>query len=205
MVGLRVQKTQISQETLIYEMRKKYAWFDGHYILRNGVHTDVFIIPKQMNSVFSLRLKLMNVLLEIEYDSTNTNHLFLSKKSGRIIRSVHDVYKVRSSQFVYPTYAHGNMSLDQKLLAELKENPFIMMDDVVRQGKALKILVDLCEQHQLRPISIIAAINSGLQTIGDIPILSLVNHPIKHWAPDNCELCQAGNHPYDPYHFTRQV
>jgi orotate phosphoribosyltransferase len=97
------------------------------------------------------------------------------------------------------------MVLPEKRIAALSGKPFVILDDVVRKGKALKALAELCQKHNMKPVSIISAINGGLQNINGIHIASLLQHPMRQWKDElTCKLCQEGVIPlHDPYFFDR--
>lgn len=202
---LKIDVADVQKEHVHHELKRRRVIYHGHYMLRNGEHSDVFIYPRRMQGVFTLRVKLLYVLSQIGYDSSQTLHLSLSHEASKIIRSVHDAMKLDSRQFLYTDRESGSLVLRDKQIDLLRQRPFVILDDVVRKGKALTELTDLCAKHDLKPLSVITAINSGLQQVNGTAILSLLEYPIQQWPnKKSCLLCQKGEIPlYDPYHFER--
>ena len=204
-MALKIDPADISSEIILAELVKKRVLYKGHYLLHNGQHSDTFIYPRRIDGVFFLRVKLLYVLSQIGYDYQETLHLSMSHRASKIIRSVHDAMKIERKRFLYTDMVSGEMVLSDDQVETLRSRPFVIVDDVVRQGKALASLTDLCTEHQIKPVSVISAINSGLPAVNQIPIRSLLEHPIRQWPDEkSCSLCQEGEIPlYDPYHFER--
>jgi len=202
----KLQKMPVPQERIIEEMRLKAVLYRGHYLLRSGECTDTYIVARRAPELYAMRRQLVNVLLDLpDFDPDNTLYVAMSRDACTIIRAIHDLFEVIPKQFLYIGHMSGEMTLSEAQVKRLRKQPFIVIDDVVRKGRALTLLIDLCAKHDLKPASIIAAVNSGLTEVHGTPIASLVQIKMQQWDnPQVCRLCKEGTIPlHDPHHFDR--
>lgn len=201
--SVSIKTARIPNEELVEEMRKKGVLFEGHYKLRNCKCSNVFIYPRRAHDLFGLRRQMLYVLRQIEYNSKVFLHVCLRDTTTKIIRSSIDMFRRPPKSTIFPDIVSGEMVFRSKDLKRLREQPFIIIDDVLREGVAMRKLIDVCIHHDLWPQAAITAFSAGTQEINGLRIEELVRFPIEQWHPGQCPMCQSGDVPYDPYHFHR--
>jgi len=195
----------IPDEVVIAELRTKGVLYDGpdHYVLQGGEHTNCFFYPFRVGMVASLPLRLGQLLNDHIQDDQALAILAVSDTATRMMRSIYSAFDLKPKK-VYPMNVSGKLELKPKQIEALKQRPFIIIDDVVRKGRILQQVVEMCEDHQLTAEGIFCVINAGIPKIKGVPIHSLLEHPIQQWDPDDCPLCKSHSSPvYDPFRFKR--
>jgi len=204
---ITLKKRPVSAEAILKELALRRILYEGHFRIQSGHHTNAFIVARRTVNAMTLHLQLINVFVDLDVDTADLAFLSMTQGSSDIMRgALRDTLRIDRRQMVHVDDVHGSMVIPEKSLDLMRTKKVVIIDDVVRKGRALKFLTALCGKHEIRPLSIIAAISSvGISAVNEVPITSLVRFPIKQWdSGQTCKLCQEGKIPlHDPYFFDR--
>lgn len=96
---------------------------------------------------------------------------------------------------VFPEEKEGMLKFFRGYDKFIRGKNVLAVEDILNTGDSVKKLVDVIRETGGNVIALAAIANRGgvkPETIGDVPIYSLLDVNMESWSPEDCRLCENG-------------
>jgi len=186
-----------SKEAVLDLLKDTGALREGHFEFPNGVHSrQYFQMPLAMR--YHGNARVLNValsrLLRMEHEvlAALPNCAIIAPAAGGIPVAFGVREALNADQIFWAEKENGQYRLRQYLDAHGLR--CIVVDDIVRSGKVIKLMIDLVREVGAEVIAIGSLVHFSCAKldIGDIPYKSLVNVDAYFATRNDCDQCKAG-------------
>src|SRR5262249_15967463 len=186
-----------TEEQILDLLRQTGAWRECHVEFPNGLHArEYFQMPLVMR--YHGNARILNVALsrllrmEPEVRRALPDCAVVAPSAGGIPVAFGVREALDADQIFWAEKDNGRYYFRQYL--DVSGLRCILVDDVVRSGKAINSMVDLIHKSGAEVVSIgsLVHFNSAPLEIGSIPYRSLVNVDSEFYRPESCPLCREG-------------
>jgi orotate phosphoribosyltransferase len=188
--------TLIPSPEVVMEMLKKTGAFrEGHFVYPSGKHAaHYFQMPLAFRYYDTARVLAVALsrLFRIDRDvASQLPKVAIISPSPGGIPVAFGVREALSAEQIYWAEAEGGKRMFRQYVGQGEVNPCIIIDDIIRSGRALTETVELVKELGTPIIGIgtIVHFNSALDQIAGIPIKCLVDFESKQY--DTWEECVA--------------
>lgn len=114
------------------------------------------------------------------------------------------VFNQRDNFFASPSKSQSggvkSMDFTPKEEKLLKGNRLLLCEDVMSTGGSIKLTVDAITPlgGRILPFVLVLVNRSGLQEVNGRKIISLIDHHMPMWTPEECLLCKGGSEAIRP-------
>src|SRR6266850_5093085 len=182
-----------SPETIMQMLKKTSAFREGHFVHPSGKHTaHYFQMPLAFRYYDTARVLAVALSRKFRVDKEIAAMLpkvsVISPSSGGIPVAF-GVRDALSAQQIYWAEREGEKRMFRQYVNQGDIAPCIIVDDIIRSGHAIEETVALVKELGAEVIGCgaIVRFNSAPESIGDIPIKSLVEFDSHFY--DNGEAC----------------
>ena len=186
-----------SKEAVLDVLRETGALREGHFEFPNGVHSrEYFQMPLAMR--YHGNARVLNValsrLLRMEHEvlAALPDCAIVAPAAGGIPVAFGVREALDANQIFWAEKENGKYQLRQYL--DAKGLRCILVDDIVRSGKVINLMVDLIHQAGAEVVAVgsLVHFNRAKLDIGHIPYKSLVNVDSSFLKTEICPQCKAG-------------
>ncbi len=188
-----------TQEDVVRLFTQTGAYREGHFVLSNGKHTNVYLQPAlamqyvQVARTLSVGLsrrfrgidKVMSALSELT---------IISPPSGGIPVAYYVASALLPARVLWAESANGKLTF--RPYVELRPDaPCILVDDVMRSGTNMRKLLDLVQGLKANVLSIGVIVDQSAESV---PLDGIHFHalarikPTVHASANQCPLCKQG-------------
>ena len=187
-----------SPEDIMQILKRTGAFREGHFVYPNGKHTaHYFQMPLAFRYYDTARVLAVALSRKFRIERDIASQLpkvaIISPSSGGIPVAFGVRDALNAEQIYWAEQETGQRSFRQ-YVNQGEINPCIIVDDIIRSGKAIDETVGLVRNLGASIIGCgaIVRFSDAPNAIGDVPIKSLVEYDEKFYAADSCPLCKAG-------------
>ena len=184
-------------EKVLDLLRSTGALLEGHFEFPNGKHSEFYFqMPLAMR--YHGNARVLNVALsrllrqEPEVLSALPNCAVVAPAAGGIPVAFGVRETLNANQIFWAEKEEGRYYLRQYL--DARGLKCILVDDIVRSGRGIQMMVDLIRGAGAEVIAIGSLVHykDAQLDIGDIPYYWLVDIDCKFHKPEECPACQSG-------------
>ena len=169
-------------------MQEHGAIQNGHFLLPNGFHAQIYIQPALMLQYPYLARKLGKKISDLFPTEVN---IVLAPSVGSI-PIAQEVARIKGARAMYTERPNGVMILRHNFRISEGERVLIM-DDVLNSGRLCGEAMRLARGYGARVIGIAAIVDRSTGNLGfNLPIRSLLSYPLQLFRPAECPLCEKG-------------
>ncbi len=196
-----------SQEEVMRILQRTGAYREGHFVYPSGKHTPhYFQMPLAFRYYDTARVLAVALSRMFRIDKTTSSQLpkvaIISPSSGGIPVAFGVREALSAEQIYWAEKEEGNRMFRQ-YINQGEVNPCIVVDDIIRSGRALNETIALLKELGAPIIGYgtIVRFTSAPESIEGIPIKSLVSFESKAYENgDQCAECKA-NAPIEKVRF----
>ena len=168
------------------------ALLDGHFRLSSGLHSAQYLQCAVALQHPTLAEKLGRALAERwRQQARGSISAVVSPALGGVIIA-HELGRALGTRACFTERVDGTMTL-RRGFALGPGLRVLVVEDVVTTGKSTLETVDVIRFHDGDPVGVACIANrSGADTVGDLPLVSLVTLDIATHDPGECPQCAAG-------------
>jgi orotate phosphoribosyltransferase len=191
-----------SQEAVMQILQKTGAFREGHFIYPNGKHSPhYFQMPLAFRYYDTARVLAVALSRKFRLEKDISSQLpkvsVISPSSGGIPVAFGVRDALNAEQIYWAEQEQGERQFRQ-YVNQGEVNPCIIVDDIIRSGKAIEQTVTLVKSLGARIIGCgtIVRFQSAPDEIEGVPIKSLVDFDVKMYDEgDQCADCKQGSQP----------
>ena len=193
-------------EEVVRVLRDTGAVRDGHFSYPDGLHSNEYLqVPLAMRHYQHARM--MSVALSRKIRSNPELRAMIPELS--IVAAgpaglpvAYGVCEALRARQVYWAEKGGDSPMQfRPYLEQQKDEPVVMVDDILRSGSKLTEMKQLLERNGARVVAMAVVIyqpTPNTKSFGDLPFYYLAELDASYFAPgDQCQLCRRGI-PADP-------
>jgi len=188
-----------SQEEVMKILQKTGAYREGHFVYPSGKHTPhYFQMPLAFRYYDTARVLAVALSRMFRIDKSTSSQLpkvaIISPSSGGIPVAFGVREALSAEQIYWAEKEEGNRMFRQ-YINQGEVNPCIVVDDIIRSGRALNETIELLKELGAPIIGYgtIVRFTSAPESIEGIPIKSLVNFESKAYENgEQCVECKKG-------------
>ena len=186
-----------SKEVVLNLLRETCALREGHFEFPNGVHSrEYFQMPLAMR--YHGNARVLNValsrLLRMEHEvlAALPDCAIVAPAAGGIPVAFGVREALDANQIFWAEKENGKYQLRQYL--DARGLRCILVDDIVRSGKVINLMVDLIHQAGAEVVAVgsLVHFNRAKLDIGSIPYKSLINVDSAFFKTGDCPQCKSG-------------
>ena len=168
------------------------ALLDGHFSLSSGLHSARYLQCAVALQHPPLAEQLARALAErCRQARPGAIDLVVSPALGGLIIG-HELGRALGTRACFTERVDGVMHLRRGFVVE-PDSGVLVVEDVVTTGKSTLETVDVVRAHGGEAVAVACIANrSGRETVGDLPLVSLVRLDIAAHDPEACPQCRAG-------------
>jgi orotate phosphoribosyltransferase len=188
-----------SPENVMQILQRTGAYREGHFIYPSGKHTaHYFQMPLAFRYYDTARVLAVALSRKFRIDRDVSSHLpkvaIISPSSGGIPVAF-GVREALSAEQIYWAEREDGKRMFRQYVNQGEINPCIIVDDIIRSGRAIEETVKLVRElgAQIIGCGTIVRFTEAPESIGDVPVKSLVDFE-SHMYDDSegCKECKAG-------------
>ena len=188
-----------SPENVMQILQRTGAYREGHFIYPSGKHTaHYFQMPLAFRYYDTARVLAVALSRKFRIDRDIFSHLpkvaVLSPSSGGIPVAF-GVREALNAEQIYWAEREDGKRMFRQYVNQGEINPCIIVDDIIRSGKAIEETARLVKElgAQIIGCGTIVRFTEAPEAIGDVPVKSLVDFE-SHMYDDSegCKECKAG-------------
>ena len=191
-----------SQDALMQILKRTGAFREGHFIYPNGKHSPhYFQMPLAFRYYDTARVLAVALSRKFRLEKDISSQLpkvsVISPSSGGIPVAFGVRDALNAEQIYWAEQENGERQFRQ-YVNQGEVNPCIIVDDIIRSGKAIEQTVELVTQLGARIIGCgaIVRFDSAPSEIEGVPIKSLIDFDVRMYEKDqDCDECKAGVKP----------
>ncbi|HEX8888694.1 MAG TPA: phosphoribosyltransferase family protein [Pyrinomonadaceae bacterium] len=188
-----------SPENVMQILQRTGAYREGHFIYPSGKHTaHYFQMPLAFRYYDTARVLAVALSRKFRIDRDISSHLpkvaIISPSSGGIPVAF-GVREALNAEQIYWAEREEGKRMFRQYVNQGEINPCIIVDDIIRSGKAIEETVRLVKElgAQIIGCGTIVRFTDAPESIGDVPVKSLVDFESHMYdQPEDCKECQAG-------------
>ncbi len=188
----------MTEHEIVDALTESGALLSGHFRLSSGLHSPQYLQCAVALQHPHLAEKLGRELGERWRNSSNGQvAAVISPALGGVIIG-HEVGRALGTRACFTERVDGNMTLRRGFMLGPGQS-VLVVEDVVTTGKSTLETVKAIECLEGDTVGVVCIANrSGEDTIGGLPLVSLITLDIPTYAADDCPLCQAGEPTQKP-------
>ena len=187
-----------SSEAVMQILKRTGAYREGHFVYPTGKHTPhYFQMPLAFRYYDTARVLAVALSRKFRLDRDVSSQLpkvaIISPGAGGIPVGF-GVREALSAEQIYWAEQENGKRMFRQYVNQGEIHPCIIVDDIIRSGKAIEETVKLVESHGATVIGCgaIVRFTSAIDSIGDVPIKSLVEFDTKVYdTADDCAECKT--------------
>jgi len=191
-----------SQDAVMQILTRTGAFREGHFVYPNGKHSPhYFQMPLAFRYYDTARVLAVALSRKFRLEKDISSQLpkvaVISPSSGGIPVAFGVRDALNAEQIYWAEQEHGQRMFRQ-YVNQGEVNPCIIVDDIMRSGKAIEETVALVKTLGARMIGCgaIVRFNTAPDEIEGVPIKSLIDFDVKMYEGDqDCAECKAGVQP----------
>jgi len=191
-----------SQDAVMQILTRTGAFREGHFVYPNGKHSPhYFQMPLAFRYYDTARVLAVALSRKFRLEKDISSQLpkvaVISPSSGGIPVAFGVRDALNAEQIYWAEQEHGERMFRQ-YVNQGEVNPCIIVDDIMRSGKAIEETVALVKTLGARMIGCGAIVRFDMapNEIEGVPIKSLIDFDVKMYEGDeNCAECKAGVSP----------
>jgi orotate phosphoribosyltransferase len=191
-----------SQDAVMQILTRTGAFREGHFVYPNGKHSPhYFQMPLAFRYYDTARVLAVALSRKFRLEKDISSQLpkvaVISPSSGGIPVAFGVRDALNAEQIYWAEQEHGERMFRQ-YVNQGEVNPCIIVDDIMRSGKAIEETVPLVKTLGARMIGCGAIVRFDMapDEIEGVPIKSLINFDVKMYEGDeDCAECKAGVPP----------
>src|ERR1043165_6927202 len=180
-------------------LQRTGAFREGHFIYPSGKHTPhYFQMPLAFRYYDTARVLAVALSRKLRIDRDISSHLpkvaVISPSSGGIPVAF-GVREALNAEQIYWAEREDGKRMFRQYVNQGEINPCIIVDDIIRSGKAIEETARLVKElgAQIIGCGTIVRFTEAPEAIGDVPVKSLVDFESHMYdQPEDCKECQAG-------------
>ena len=182
----------MNEHEIIETLTESGALLNGHFRLSSGLHSPQYLQCAVALQHPHLAERLGRELGERWRNSSNGQvAAVVSPALGGVIIG-HEVGRALGTRACFTERVDGDMTLRRGFLLGPSQS-VLVVEDVVTTGKSTLETVKAIECLGGETVGVVCIANrSSKDTIGDLPLVSLITLDIPTYEADDCPLCQAG-------------
>lgn len=188
-----------SPEDIMKILKRTGAFREGHFVYPNGKHTaHYFQMPLAFRYYDTARVLAVALSRKFRIERDIASQLpkvaVISPSSGGIPVAFGVRDALNAEQIYWAEQETGTRSFRQ-YVNQGEINPCIIVDDIIRSGKAIQQTVELVRNLGAPIIGCgaIVKFSAAPDTAADVPIKSLVDYDEQFYdSADDCPLCKQG-------------
>ena len=182
----------MNEHEIIETLTESGALLNGHFRLSSGLHSPQYLQCAVALQHPHLAERLGRALGERWRNSSNGQvAAVVSPALGGVIIG-HEVGRALGTRACFTERVDGDMTLRRGFLLGPSQS-VLVVEDVVTTGKSTLETVKAIECLGGETVGVVCIANRrSKDTIGDLPLVSLITLDIPTYEADDCPLCQAG-------------
>src|SRR3954463_2411996 len=188
-----------SAEEIMNILKRTGAFREGHFVYPNGKHTaHYFQMPLAFRYYDTARVLAVALSRQFRLDRDIASQLpkvaIISPSSGGIPVAF-GVREALSAEQIYWAEREEGKRMFRQYVNQGEINPCIIVDDIIRSGKAIEETASLVKElgAQIIGCGTIVRFMDAPDRIGDVPIKSLVDFESHMYdKTEDCQDCKAG-------------
>ena len=198
MAGTGVQLIP-SAEEIMNILKRTGAFREGHFVYPNGKHTaHYFQMPLAFRYYDTARVLAVALSRKFRVDRDIASQLpkvaIISPSSGGIPVAF-GIRDALSAEQIYWAEQESGKRLFRQYVNQGEINPCIIVDDIIRSGKAIEQTVELVRElgAPILGCGAIVRFSAASESLGEVQIKSLVEYDEKFYASAaDCPMCKQG-------------
>lgn len=186
-----------SQDTVMQMLQKSGAFREGHFVYPNGMHSPYYFqMPLAFRYYDTARVLAVGLSRKFRLEKDISSQLpkvsIISPSSGGIPVAF-GVRDALNAEQIYWAEQENGQRMFRQYVNQGEVHPCIIVDDIIRSGKAIEETVNLVKSLGARVIGCgsIVRFNSAPSEVEDVPIKSLVTFDAR-MSDGNCKDCKDG-------------
>ena len=182
----------MNEHEIVEALTESGALLNGHFRLSSGLHSPQYLQCAVALQYPHLAEKLGRELGDRWRNSSNGQvTAVISPALGGVIIG-HEVGRALGTRACFTERVDGDMTLRRGFMLGPSQS-VLVVEDVVTTGKSTLETVKAIACLGGETVGVVCIANrSGKDTIGDLPLVSLITLDIPTHEADDCPLCQAG-------------
>jgi len=188
-----------SQDTVMQMLKKTGAFREGHFIYPNGKHSPhYFQMPLAFRYYDTARVLAVALSRKFRLEKDISSQLpkvsVISPSSGGIPVAFGVRDALNAEQIYWAEQEQGERQFRQ-YVNQGEVNPCIIVDDIIRSGKAIEETVGLVKElgAQIIGCGTIVRFTDAPESIAGVPVKSLVDFESHMYdQPEDCKECKTG-------------
>src|SRR5829696_3743897 len=188
-----------SQDAVMQMLKRTGAFREGHFIYPNGKHSPhYFQMPLAFRYYDTARVLAVALSRKFRLEKDISSQLpkvaVISPSSGGIPVAF-GVRDALNAEQIYWAEQEKGERMFRQYVNQGEVNPCIIVDDIIRSGKAIEETVELVRSFGARIIGCgtIVRFNSAPSEVEGVPVKSLVNFDVQTYESDqSCTECKEG-------------
>jgi orotate phosphoribosyltransferase len=189
-----------SSDEIMQILKRTAAFREGHFVYPNGKHTaDYFQMPLAFRYYDTARVLAVALSRKFRVDRDIASQLpkvsIISPSSGGIPVAF-GVRDALNAEQIYWAEQENGKRLFRQYVNQGEINPCIIVDDIIRSGKAIEETVELVRSLGAPIIGCgaIVKFSAGPDSIAGVQVKSLVDYDEKSFSSAaDCSLCKQGS------------
>ena len=191
-----------SQDALMQILTRTGAFREGHFVYPNGKHSPhYFQMPLAFRYYDTARVLAVALSRKFRLEKDISSHLpkiaVISPSSGGIPVAF-GVRDALNAEQIYWAEQENGQRMFRQYVNQGEVNPCIIVDDIIRSGKAIEETVTLVNSLGARMIGCgsIVRFDSAPSEIEGVPVKSLIEFDVKMYESEHdCPECKNGIAP----------
>jgi orotate phosphoribosyltransferase len=188
-----------SQDAVMQILKRTGAFREGHFVYPNGKHSPhYFQMPLAFRYYDTARVLAVALSRKFRLEKDISSQLpkvsVISPSSGGIPVAF-GVRDALNAEQIYWAEQENGERMFRQYVNQGEVNPCIIVDDIIRSGKAIEETVKLVKSLGARIIGCgaIVKFDTAPEEIEDVPIKSLINFDVAMYESDQaCTECKDG-------------
>ncbi len=187
-----------SSEEIMNILKRTGAFREGHFVYPNGKHTaHYFQMPLAFRYYDTARVLAVALSRKFRIERDIASQLpkvaIISPSSGGIPVAFGVRDALNAEQIYWAEQENGKRTFRQ-YVNQGEINPCIIVDDIIRSGKAIEETVELVRSLGAPVIGCgsIVKFSSASESVGDVSIKTLVDYNEEFYGSDGCPMCKQG-------------
>lgn len=180
-----------SPDSVMEILKKTGAYRKGHFVYPNGKHAShYFQMPLAFRYYDNARILSVGLSRMFRMEKSISSRLpkvsVISPSPGGIMVAF-GVREALSAEQIYWAETEDGKRQFRQYMAETDVHPVIIVDDIIRSGKAIAETIELCQEINAEVIGIgaIARFEDGPEEFDGIPVKSLLTFDVNFYANED--------------------
>ena len=177
-------------ESVMAILKKTGAYRKGHFVYPNGKHAShYFQMPLAFRYYDNARILSVGLSRMFRMEKSISSRLpkvsVISPSPGGIMVAF-GVREALSAEQIYWAEMEGGKRQFRQYMSESDVHPVIIVDDIIRSGRAIAETVELCKEINTEVIGIgaIARFEDSAQDFGCIPVKTLLSFDVNFYETE---------------------